>query len=40
MTFDTQKLQQTNTEHHIQPFSDNKELGEKGARIITKADGC
>jgi putrescine aminotransferase len=40
MTFDTQKLQQTNTEHHIQPFSDNKELAEKGARIITKADGC
>lgn len=40
MTFDTQQLQQTNTEHHIQPFSDNKELAEKGARIITKADGC
>lgn len=40
MTFDTQQLQQTNTAHHIQPFSDNKELGEKGARIITKAEGC
>lgn len=40
MTLDTQALQQTNTAHHIQPFSDNKELAQKGARIITKAQGC
>ncbi|MEH6445497.1 MAG: aspartate aminotransferase family protein [Oceanospirillaceae bacterium] len=40
MTFNTEQLQQTNTDHHIQPFTDNKELAEKGARIITKADGC
>lgn len=40
MTLDTQALQQTNTAHHMQPFSDNKELAQKGARIITKAQGC
>lgn len=40
MILDTQSLQQANTAHHLQPFTDNKELGEKGARIITKAQGC
>lgn len=40
MTDQTHNMQQTNTAHHIQPFTDNKALGEKGARIITKAEGC
>ncbi|MEW6998752.1 aspartate aminotransferase family protein [Colwelliaceae bacterium BS250] len=33
------KLQQQNTAHHFQPFSDNKSLAESGARVITKAKG-
>ena len=40
MTFNTKDLQQTNSAHHMQPFTDNKELADKGARIITRADGC
>ncbi|EPJ44811.1 MAG: aminotransferase class-III [Osedax symbiont Rs1] len=40
MTLNTQQLQHSNSAHHMQPFSDNKELAEKGARIIVKADGC
>ncbi|MGB1239203.1 MAG: aspartate aminotransferase family protein [Pseudomonadales bacterium] len=40
MTMQTHDFQQANSAHHIQPFTDNKALAAKGARIITKADGC
>ena len=32
-------LQQKNTAHHFQPFSDNKELAEQGVKLISKAEG-
>ncbi len=32
-------LQQLDTEHHLHPFTDHKELYKKGSRIITRADG-
>ena len=40
MASNTAALQQQNTAHHLHPFTDNKALGSKGARIITRADGC
>jgi len=33
------EFQQKNTAHHFQPFSDNKELAEKGIKLISKAEG-
>nr|WP_319515773.1 aspartate aminotransferase family protein [uncultured Cohaesibacter sp.] len=35
----TQELQQKDAAHHLHPFTDTKELNEKGARIITRAEG-
>ncbi|PHR83596.1 MAG: aspartate aminotransferase family protein [Colwellia sp.] len=32
-------FQQKNTAHHFQPFSDNKELAERGIKLISKAEG-
>ena len=31
--------QETDRRHHLHPFTDHKALGEKGVRIITRADG-
>ena len=41
MTFDysTPELQKLDAAHHMHPFTDGNELAEKGARIITSADG-
>ncbi len=36
----TEQLQTLNSAHHVHPFSDNSSLRKKGARVITKADGC
>jgi putrescine aminotransferase len=33
------ELQQKDINHHFKPFSDNKELAEKGSRLITHAEG-
>ncbi|CAI8775268.1 Putrescine--pyruvate aminotransferase [Pseudomonas sp. IT-P253] len=35
----TLEWQTLSNDHHLAPFSDNKQLKEKGPRIITKADG-
>ena len=35
----TAELQALDAAHHLHPFSDGNELAEKGARVITKADG-
>lgn len=35
----TQELQALDAAHHMHPFSANTELGEKGARVITRAKG-
>lgn len=35
----TTDLQQIDIKHHLHPFTDTKVLGEKGSRIITKAEG-
>ena len=35
----TKHLQQKDAAHHLHPFSDNKELSQKGIRIIEKAEG-
>ena len=31
--------QETDRRHHLHPYTDHKALGEKGVRIITRADG-
>ena len=38
-SYNTQKLQDIDGQHHIHPFTDHKALMEKGTRIITRADG-
>ena len=38
-SYNTQQLQDIDGQHHIHPFTDHKALMEKGARIITHADG-
>lgn len=38
-SYNTERLQNLDGQHHIHPFTDHKALMEKGARIITKADG-
>mgnify|MGYP002725553699 CR=1 FL=1 len=39
MTSMTGTLQKIDLDHHLHPFTDTKVLGEKGSRIITKAEG-
>ena len=36
---ETRQLQNTDHRHYLHPFTDHRELGEKGARIITRAQG-
>lgn len=36
---DTAEHQAIDSRHHLHPFTDYKQLGEKGARVITRADG-
>jgi putrescine aminotransferase len=36
---DTARLQALDTAHYLHPFTDHKQLGTKGAKIITHADG-
>ena len=36
----TAELQALDAAHHMHPFTQGAELAEKGARIITRADGC
>ena len=36
----TAELQALDAAHHMHPFTHGAELGQKGARIITSADGC
>ena len=38
-SYNTERLQNLDGQHHIHPFTDHKALMEKGVRIITKADG-
>ncbi|WP_372837290.1 aminotransferase class III-fold pyridoxal phosphate-dependent enzyme, partial [Puniceibacterium confluentis] len=35
----TAELQALDAAHHMHPFTNNAELGQKGARIITRAEG-
>ncbi len=37
-TYDTTKLRHLDAKHHIHPFTDHKEMHNKGARIITRAE--
>lgn len=39
MTTQTTQVQQQDAAHHLHPFTDGKELREKGARVMTKAEG-
>ena len=36
----TERWQELDSRHHLHPFTDHKALSAKGARIITRADGC
>lgn len=36
---DTRDLQEADRRHHLHPFTDYKQLGEKGSRVITRAEG-
>ncbi|MGH1411885.1 MAG: aspartate aminotransferase family protein [Pelagimonas sp.] len=36
----TEELRRMDAAHHMHPFTQNSELGEKGARVITRALGC
>ncbi|MEK0084533.1 aspartate aminotransferase family protein [Benzoatithermus flavus] len=36
----TRRWQELDARHHFHPFTTHKELAEKGARIITRAEGC
>lgn len=36
----TEELRRIDAAHHMHPFTHNGELGEKGARIVTRASGC
>ncbi len=36
----TAELQALDAAHHMHPFTTGTELAEKGARVITRADGC
>lgn len=38
-TYNTSELRREDSLHHWHPFTDTKELNEKGSRIITRADG-
>ena len=35
----TEELQALDAAHHMHPFTANRELGDKGVRVITRADG-
>jgi putrescine aminotransferase len=35
----TRDLQEADRRHHLHPFTDYKQLGEKGSRVITRAEG-
>lgn len=35
----TSEMQATDAKHHLHPFTDTKELNNKGARIVTRAEG-
>ena len=35
----TAELQAMDTAHYLHPFTDHKELGERGTRIIERAEG-
>src|SRR4051794_15623159 len=36
----TRRWQALDARHHLHPFTTHRELAEKGARIITRAEGC
>ncbi len=36
----TEELRRIDAAHHMHPFTNNAELSEKGARIVTRAEGC
>ena len=36
---DTIRYQDADTRHHLHPFTDYRQLGQKGSRVITRADG-
>ena len=38
-TYDTADLQRRDSAHYMHPFTDTKQLAEKGARIITRGQG-
>ena len=38
-SYNTKQLQEIDGKHHLHPFTNHKDLMEKGSRIITKADG-
>ncbi len=37
---DTRTLQQLDAAHHLHPFNDNAALAKRGARILTRGEGC
>mgnify|MGYP000512312815 FL=1 len=37
--YNTKQLQEIDGQHHLHPFTDHKDLMEKGSRVITKAEG-
>ena len=39
MSSETRKWQQADHDHYLHPFTDHHDLGQKGARIITRAEG-
>lgn len=39
MTDTLARLQQDDRQHYLHPFTDHRELGERGTRVITRADG-
>ena len=39
MSSETRQWQQADSDHYLHPFTDHHDLGKKGARIITRAEG-
>ncbi len=39
-TDDTERWRELDRRHHLHPFTDPAELARRGARIITRAEGC
>ena len=40
MGFETRAWQHADHAHYLHPFTDHRDLGEKGTRVITRAEGA